>query len=87
MSWKIEVADLSPHTLTVLSVGKGDIGAKQSVALSSGDAKAVRLFDGGQGGTIVQFRFIGPVTLTLKQTFGGMGASDPGANCAALFFD
>lgn len=89
-SWHLRPGDNAPHRLTVFSPAKGGQGARQRFALRGaiGEAPPAMLeVDGSQGGLILQFLFIGNVTLTVRQTAGGMGASDPGANCAALFLD
>jgi hypothetical protein len=87
-SWKIQVEDEKPHLLTVFSPAMRTQGAAQSIILTAADGSSqVVPLDGTQGGAIVQFQFIGNVTLTLKQNAGGMGAPRPGAGAAALFFD
>ncbi len=87
-SFKIEVTDSAKHLLTIFSPASGATGASQNITLTAADGstQTVRL-DGTQGGVVVQFEFIGNVTLTLQQNFGGMGAPRPGASAAALFFD
>jgi hypothetical protein len=89
-SWTIKMTDTVPHLLTVFSPAKGYRGAKERFTLKSttGDASPVVVeFDGTQGGAVLQFRLIGSVTLSVQQTVGGMGSSDPGANCAAMLLD
>ena len=88
--WTIEVSDAAPHLLTVFSPARGGAGAKERFTLSSatGDFPPASVeFSGGQGGSIVQFRFIGKAALTVQQTAGGPGASPTPANCAAIFLD
>jgi|GEM_PF-958274 len=88
--WKINVTDKKPHLLTVFSPGRGGTGAKERFILQSEnkDIPPVSVeFDGSQVGAVIQFRFIGNVTLTVEQTVGGMRSSNPGANCAAIFLD
>ena len=87
---KIAVKDTAPHLLTVFTPARGKSAAKERFVLKdeTGDFQAVVVeFDGSQGGAVVQFRFFGNVTLSVEQTVGGFGSSDPGANCAALFLD
>lgn len=79
------------HFLTLFSNGVGERGAKERFVLQSGEgdaAKTARVeFDGTQGDVIVQFAFVGNVSLLVEQTAGGMGSSTPGANLGALFLD
>lgn len=87
--WKINVTDRQPHVLTVFSPGQAR-GAKERFILRGENEDippAIVEFDGSQGGSVIQFKFIGNVTLAVEQTVGGMGSSDPGANCAAVFLD
>ena len=89
-SWTITVTDAVPHLLTVFTPAKGNYGAKERFVLrsASGDCPPATVeLDGTQGGAIIQFRFIGSATLEVRQTAGGMGSSNPGANCAAIFLD
>jgi len=88
--WTVQVSDAAAHLLTVFSPAKEASAAKQRFVLRSatGDfPPAIVEFDGRQGGAVIQFRFIGNATLSVQQTVGGMGSSNPGANCAALFLD
>ncbi len=88
--WKIKVTDSEPHLLTLFSPRYHSRGAKERFILSSENesiAPAIIEFDGSQGGSVIQFNFIGNVNLMVEQTVGGMGSSNPGANCAALFLD
>ncbi len=90
VSYPIQVTDDAEHRLTVFTPAKLDRGAKQRISLRSATGEfppATVEFDGSQGGAVVQFRFRGSTILTIQQTVGGMGSSDPGANCAALFLD
>ena len=88
--WKITVNDAAAHTLTLFSPAQEDRSAKERFVLRSTTGEfpaAIVEFDGTQRGAIIQFRFIGNATLSVQQTVGGMGSSNPGANCAALFLD
>jgi len=88
--WQISVNDTGPHLLTVFSPAKGPSGAKERFVLRSatgGFLPATVEFDGSQGGSVIQFRFIGNTSLSVQQTVGGMNSSVPGANCAAIFMD
>jgi prepilin-type N-terminal cleavage/methylation domain-containing protein/prepilin-type processing-associated H-X9-DG protein len=95
--WSINVSDNQIHTLTILSSAKttggiGNLGtnAKQKYVFTSTGGAPITLGEwltNPQGGIILQVRFIGNAKLTVYQTAGGSGASDPGANCAALFLD
>ncbi len=87
--WNILVSDMLPHTLSIFSPAKSGVGAREQFVLTSNgvDTTLARWTDKSQKGAIIQVRFIGSCSLYVQQTAGGMGASDPGANCAALFFD
>jgi hypothetical protein len=88
VSWKIEVEDNNPHVLTLFSPGQRTRGAQQSVTIKAADGSSQMLrFDGSQGGVVMQFEFVGNVSLTLAQSIGGMGAPTPGGSAAALFLD
>ena len=88
VKWNLKVGDTTPHLLTVFTPGKGDVGAKERYTLTStgGDTKSVE-FDDSQGGAVIQFQFVGNVTLSVVQTVGGIGSTPVGANCEALFLD
>ncbi len=87
--WNILVSDMQPHTLTIFSPAKNGVGARQQYVLTSNgvDTTLARWTGQSQKGVIIQVRFIGSCSLYVQQTAGGMGSSDPGANCSALFFD